>query len=76
MQDKNAGLQGSSVDFSVTAVRYDFNETWKSTGSRFSPWKFLPNQYLAEMDGFREEFSLCCVRAALEEYLHCKRESL
>ena len=69
MQDKNAGLQGSAADFSVSAVRYDFNKTWKSTGSRFSPWKFLPKQYLAAMNGFREEFSLCCVRAALEEYL-------
>ena len=69
MSDKLAGLQGSAADFKVNAVRYDFNKTWKSTGSRFSPWKYLPSKYLAEMVGFQPEFSLCCVRAAMEEYL-------
>ena len=61
-------MVGSPVDLTVTAVRYDFNKTWKAGGSRFSSWKSLGG-YLQDAPGFRPEFSLCCVRSAVEEYL-------
>jgi hypothetical protein len=68
MHDEHAGLVGSPVDFTVTAVRYDFNKTWKAAGSRFSAWKTLGG-YLQDAPGFRPEFSLCCARSAVEFYL-------
>ena len=68
MRDEHAGLVGSPTDFTVTAIRYDFNKTWKAGGSRFSPWKSLGG-YLSDSQGFRPEFSLCCARSAVEIYL-------
>ena len=62
------GLSGSSTDVRVEQVRYDFNKTWQAAGSRFGPWKSL-GPYLSTLSGFRVEFSLCCVRTAVEVYL-------
>jgi hypothetical protein len=68
MRDPHAGLSGSSSDFRVLQVRYDFNKTWNAAGSRFSSWKDL-GPYLSDVQGFRPEFALCCVRSAVETYL-------
>jgi hypothetical protein len=68
MRDPHAGLAGSSSDFLVEAVRYDFNKTWKSSGSRFSEWKSLGG-YLCDLEGYSPPFALCCVRSAVETYL-------
>ena len=67
-RDPHAGLAGNSTEFVVQKVRYDFNKTWNAAGSRFSQWKSL-GPYLSEIEGFRPEFGLCCVRSAVETYL-------
>ena len=66
MLDPNAGLQGNSSDGTITHVRLDFNKTWHTSG-RFSEWKCL-GDYLHDEDGFVDEYSLCCVRTAVEIY--------
>ena len=58
----------SHCDGRASLLRYDFNKTWNAAGSRFSPWKSL-GPYLSDLEGFRPEFALCCVRSAVETYL-------
>ena len=78
-QSAIAGLHGVSpraaerslnADFqtvSVQRVRYDFPKNFRSR-ARMSEWKDL-GPYLRDRAGFREEYSLCCARHALNVLL-------
>ena len=73
-QSAVAGLNGVRLSASrgglpdVCKVRYDFPKNVRSR-ARSSAWKDL-GPYLSEQIGFREEFSLCCPRYALNVLLH------
>jgi hypothetical protein len=64
--DFAAGCHGTKSVPSIEQVRYDFPKTWK-TMVRMSEWKPL-GQYLSAHPAYRSEYSLCCVRAAVETY--------
>ena len=66
-QSAVACLAHGATPGSVDKVRFDFPKSFRHR-ARASAWKHL-GAYLCDSPGFREEFSLCCAKQALEIYL-------
>ena len=67
VQSPVACLARGATPDSIEKVRFDFPKSFRAR-ARASTWKHLGN-YLHDAPGFRDEFSLCCARLALEVYL-------
>jgi hypothetical protein len=67
LQSSVACLARGAAPGSVKKVRFDFQKRFR-VRARASTWKHLRN-YLRDAPDFHDEFSQCCARQALEEYL-------